>query len=79
MKLDGVGLTADGIKLSGKEFQLMSLFLKHKGEILSKNAISQAVWGKAPQSNLLATLVCALKKKLSIDIFTVTGVGYIYK
>jgi DNA-binding response OmpR family regulator len=71
------------IRLTPKEFALLVLLLRHRGEVLSRNMIVEKVWGQGfgTYSNLVDVHVNHLRKKLGRDfgsrrIRTVTGVGY---
>lgn len=75
----------EDIKLSDKEFELLRYFLMHKGEILSKEKLSEDVWklSFSPSSNLVEVTVKNLRKKLESDtskifIRTLYGEGYIF-
>jgi DNA-binding response OmpR family regulator len=73
------------IKLSDKEFELLRYFLLHKGEIISKERLSDEVWKLpfSPSSNLVEVTVKNLRKKLDSYsehnfIRTLYGEGYIF-
>ena len=73
------------IKLTDKEFELLRFFLMHKGEILSKEKLSENVWKLpfSPTSNLVEVTVKNLRKKMESDsgenyIKTLYGEGYIF-
>lgn len=78
--------TRDGqrIELTSKEFQLLSLFARRAGEILSRTAIAEAVWDMNFDSdtNVVDVHVRRLRAKMD-DPFehkllrTVRGVGYV--
>lgn len=67
------------IKLSAKEFQLLEVFLRHPGQVLSREQLLDQVWGYDydPGSNVVDVYVGYLRKKLSGNqIETVRGMGY---
>ncbi len=68
--------------LTPQEASLLSEFLSHPEEVLSRADLLRAVWGleQAPRrSNLVDVGVAALRKRLGIDcIETVRGQGYRY-
>jgi two-component system, OmpR family, copper resistance phosphate regulon response regulator CusR len=67
------------IDLTAREFVLLELFLRHPGQVLSREQILSHVWGYDfdPGSNIVDVYVRALRKKLGADcIATVRGMGY---
>jgi DNA-binding response OmpR family regulator len=71
------------IALSGTEFELLSFLLRHRGEVLSREQILQAVWRYEhdPSTNIVDVYIGYLRRKLSSDgspapITTVRSVGY---
>lgn len=67
------------IPLSTKEFQLLETFLRHPGQVLSREQLLDQVWGYDydPGSNIVDVYVGYLRKKLGGDsIETVRGAGY---
>jgi len=73
------------IKLSDKEFELLRYFLNHRGEIISKEKLSDDVWKLpfSPSSNLVEVTVKNLRKKMETEsginhIKTLYGEGYIF-
>lgn len=67
------------VPLSTKEFQLLETFLRHPGQVLSREQLLDQVWGYDydPGSNIVDVYVGYLRKKLGGDsIETVRGVGY---
>lgn len=66
------------ISLSEKEFSVFSILLAKRGEIVSRDELSQAVG--AGDSNEADVYICFLRKKLERDgkrrIITARGVGY---
>jgi two-component system copper resistance phosphate regulon response regulator CusR len=72
------------IELTSKEFQLLSLFARRAGEILSRTAISEAIWDMNFDSdtNVVDVHVRRLRAKMDDPfehklIRTVRGVGYV--
>jgi DNA-binding response OmpR family regulator len=71
------------IKVTAKEFDLMEFFVQHKGMILSRDKILDAVWGfdYVGGYRSVDTLVKKLRAKLTPKypyIQTVYGVGYCF-
>ncbi len=93
-KLSGEGIEADlltrkvhregaQIALSGTEFDLLVLLLRHAGRVLSRAEILRAVWGYQhdPATNVVDVYIGYLRRKLGrpdapAPIQTVRGVGY---
>ena len=71
------------LKVTAKEFDLMEYFVQHKGMILSRDKILDAVWGfdYVGGYRSVDTLVKKLRAKLTKEypyIQTVYGVGYCF-
>jgi two-component system alkaline phosphatase synthesis response regulator PhoP len=72
------------VPLSAKEFQLLSYFISHRGETLSREKMLQEVWGYAstPYTRTVDVHIAWLRQKLGDDpkqprwIVTVHGLGY---
>ncbi|MEU5160349.1 response regulator transcription factor [Streptomyces sp. NPDC020875] len=67
------------VDLTAREFVLLELFLRHPGQVLSREQILSHVWGYDfdPGSNIVDVYVRALRKKLGADrVETVRGMGY---
>ncbi len=73
------------VKLTKKEFELLSLFLENKGKVLSREYLSSHLWHKKevyPWSRALDVHIRRLRKKIEPDpanpkyILTHAGVGY---
>jgi two-component system response regulator MprA len=74
------------IPLSTKEFQLLSLFMRHPRQVLTRDAIMDQVWGYdySGESNVLEVYVGYLRQKLEAGgeprlIHTVRGAGYVLR
>jgi two-component system copper resistance phosphate regulon response regulator CusR len=72
------------IDLTAKEFQLLSLFARRAGEILSRTAIAEAVWDMNFDSDTNVVDVHVRRLRAKVDdsferklIRTVRGVGYV--
>ena len=79
----GVARGSEAIELSAREFALLELFLRHKGEVLSRTAIIDHVWDFAYDgtSNVVDVYVRYLREKVDRPfgrdaIETVRGAGY---
>jgi DNA-binding response OmpR family regulator len=73
--------TADGrtVDLSAREFALAETFLRHPGQVLSREQLLSGVWGYDfdPGSNVVDVYVRYLRRKLGAErIETVRGMGY---
>ncbi len=71
------------VSLSAKEFDLMTHFLRHPNQVLSREQILSGVWGydHDPQTNIVEVYVGYLRRKLKgagdpAPIETVRSVGY---
>ncbi|MBE9179749.1 response regulator transcription factor [Oculatella sp. LEGE 06141] len=67
------------IDLSAREFTLAETFLRHPGQVLSREQLLNHVWGYDydPGSNIVDVYVGYLRKKLGDDLIeTVRGMGY---
>lgn len=67
------------VELSAREFTLAETFMRHAGQILSREQLLDLVWGYDydPGSNIVDVYVGYLRKKLcSGCIETVRGMGY---
>lgn len=67
------------VDLTAREFVLLELFLRHPGQVLSREQILSHVWGYDfdPGSNIVDVYVRALRKKLgAAQLETVRGMGY---
>ena len=73
----------DAIALSPTEFDLLAYFVRHPGEVLSRERILRSVWGYEfePRTNIVQVYVGYLRRKLGrpgnpAPIETVRAVGY---
>ncbi|NES23300.1 MAG: response regulator transcription factor [Symploca sp. SIO3E6] len=67
------------VELPTREFSLLETFLRHKGQVLSREQILDHVWGYDydPGSNIVDVYVGYLRKKLGSELIeTVRGIGY---
>ena len=71
------------VDLSAREFALLGYFIRHAGQVLTRQQILDAVWGAEPDvySNVVDLYVHYLRRKLGelgrADwLRTVRGVGY---
>ncbi len=67
------------VELSAREFTLAELFLRHPGQVLSREQVLSHVWGYDynPGSNIVDVYVGYLRKKLGGNLIeTVRGMGY---
>lgn len=70
---------SDTVDLTAREFALLELFLRHPGQVLSREQILSHVWGYDfdPGSNVVDVYVRTLRKKIGPDrISTARGMGY---
>lgn len=67
------------IDLSAREFALAEIFLRHPGQVLSREQLLSHVWGYDydPMSNVVEVYIRYLRNKIGADrIATVRGAGY---
>lgn len=67
------------VDLSAREFALTETFLRHPGQVLSREQLLSHVWGYDfdPGSNVVDVYVRYLRRKLGTDRFTtLRGMGY---
>lgn len=67
------------VELSEREFTLLETFIRHQGQVMSREQLLDSVWGYNydPGSNIVDVYVGYLRKKLTSDlIVTVRGIGY---
>jgi DNA-binding response OmpR family regulator len=70
------------LDLTRTEYDLLSVLVRHQGQVLSKTQLLDAVWGfDAYDANLVQVHVSALRRKLEAKgtrlVHTVRGVGYV--
>ena len=75
------GLTLEGrtVELSAREFALAETFMRHPGQVLSREQLLGAVWGLDfdPGSNVVEVYISYLRTKLGKNrVETVRGMGY---
>jgi DNA-binding response OmpR family regulator len=73
--------TRDGrtVELSAREYQMLELFMRNAGNVLSREQLLSHVWGYDydPGSNVVDVYVGYLRKKLGSDVVaTARGMGY---
>jgi DNA-binding response OmpR family regulator len=69
----------DVVELTAREFALCEVFLRHPGQVLSREQLLSHVWGYDfdPGSNVVDVYVRYLRRKLGDDVIeTVRGMGY---
>jgi DNA-binding response OmpR family regulator len=67
------------VELTAREFALAEAFLRHPGQVLSRQQLLSQVWGydHDPGSNVVDVYVRYLRRKLGLErIATVRGTGY---
>jgi DNA-binding response OmpR family regulator len=67
------------VELSAREFTMLEVFLRHPGQVLSREQLLSHVWGydHDPGSNVVDVYVGYLRRKLGRErIATVRGMGY---
>jgi DNA-binding response OmpR family regulator len=67
------------VELSAREFTLAETFLRHPGQVLTREQLLSRVWGYDfdPGSNIVDVYVGYLRRKLGADLIeTVRGAGY---
>jgi DNA-binding response OmpR family regulator len=65
------------VALTGREFELLALFVAHPRHVLTRDQIFERVWGSWGDRSAVAVYVRRLREKLGEEILTtVWGVGY---
>lgn len=67
------------VELSTREFTMAEVFLRHPGQVISREQLLNSVWGYDydPGSNVVDVYVGYLRKKMGSDLIeTVRGMGY---
>ncbi len=81
-------VTRDGqpVDLTAREFDLLTLFLRHPNQVLTRTVLMQRVWGEDfyGESNVLEVVVGNLRRALETGdrprlIQTVRGIGYVLR
>lgn len=74
------------IDLQPREFSLLELLMRNRGQPLSKTQLLEKLWDYSfdPQTNIVDVLVCRLRNKLDRDfdrklLHTLRGVGYVFR
>jgi DNA-binding response OmpR family regulator len=70
------------VELSAREFTMLEVFLRHAGQVLSREQLLSHVWGYDydPGSNVVDVYVGYLRRKLGEGtIETVRGMGYVLR
>jgi DNA-binding response OmpR family regulator len=79
LKTRRADVEGDVVYLAAREFALLEAFLRHPGQVLSRDQLVAQVWGAGgePAGNVVEVYVGYLRRKLGEDcIETVRGVGY---
>lgn len=74
-----VQIDGRGVELTAREFTMLETFMRHPGQVLSREQLLSHVWGydHDPGSNVVDVYVRYLRRKLGADtIVTVRGMGY---
>ncbi len=74
-----VTLNNEAINISRREFALLHKLLENVGRVLSRESLTQSLygWGEEVDSNALEVHIHNLRKKLGNDfILTIRGIGY---
>ncbi len=74
-----VRLRGHEVELSAREFTLLETFMRHRGQVMSREQLLDHVWGYDydPGSNIVDVYVGYLRKKLGGNLIeTVRGMGY---
>ncbi len=75
-------IEGEDLGLTAKEYQLLSLLMKNRGNTLTRERILESVWDEAlnfVEDNTLSATIKRLRKKLgkySYSIETIRGIGY---
>jgi two-component system, OmpR family, copper resistance phosphate regulon response regulator CusR len=67
------------VELTRREFALLETFLRHPGQVLTRDQLLSSVWGGqgGVASNIFEVYVSSLRRKLGAERFeTVRGLGY---
>jgi len=74
----------DAIKLTATEYNLLALFMKNEGKVLTHHYLLKEIWGSGyvNQSQYLRVFIAQLRKKIEADpnrpvyLVTESGIGY---
>jgi two-component system OmpR family response regulator/two-component system response regulator QseB len=75
-----VWLGDKGVELSAREYDVLLIFMRHAGRVLTRAQIEQHLyqWGTEVSSNTVEVHIYNLRKKLRADVIeTLRGVGYV--
>ena len=67
------------VELTNREFALLELLMRRKGETISRIQLLESVWGMEfdPGSNIVNVYIRSLRRKIGENkVQTVRGVGY---
>lgn len=67
------------VELTNREFALLELLMRRKGETISRNQLLESVWGMEfdPGSNIVNVYIRSLRRKIGEQkVQTIRGVGY---
>ena len=74
------------IELTAKEFDVLELFLRHPGQVLTREIIYDRIWGYdfGAESNVIEVYISALRQKIERAgtprlLQTIRGVGYVLR
>jgi DNA-binding response OmpR family regulator len=70
------------VELSAREFTMLETFLRHAGQVLSRDQLLTHVWGydQDPDTKLVEVYIGYLRRKLGDGVIeTVRGVGYVVR
>lgn len=74
------------IDLTAKEYEVLELFLRHGGQVLTREVIYDRIWGYnfGADSNVIEVYISALRQKLERAgcgriLHTIRGVGYVLR
>ena len=78
---DGYSVTVDGeeVELTTKEFEILSILIKNKGKVLSREKLLDDIWGYDfyGDTRVIDTHIKNIRRKIKLDfIKTLKGVGY---
>lgn len=79
LKTRQASVDGETLDLAAREFALLETFLRHPGQVLSREQLLTQVWGAGdePATNVVEVYVGYLRRKLGNDcIETVRGLGY---